>query len=336
MLNQEIIIIGTLFLLIYILYFFNINHRTKVLLLYLVLFELITTFLFFTNKVSIVISTIGILLIFFFTFYFDKGVFNSSLEDRFNFSFSNRINTSLAYKIIGSALILVTLVFEYFFFDEQISSYSGLAIVAGLFWLFYYNWPLNTLSSRDFLLCFLTLALFLFVFPVAIHKFLYSSMGSSRATYLDSVLVGTFLSKPLSFLLNLFGFPVWFEGETIFYPDYTAGHISSLIITTGCSGLFSVGIFVAAFTSYIITEIKTFDHKVFNLYILGIFISYISNLLRMAIIVIVGSYYGSEAMLWTHANAGWIFFTIWLSLFWFIMNKFLLPEDFFPKEQKNE
>ena len=65
---------------------------------------------------------------------------------------------------------------------------------------------------------------------------------------------------------------------------------------------------------------KNTGKEMYWLIFLGILMSYIANLIRMTIIVIVGHYYGIESLLWTHENIGWIIFTIWMIIFWQIFH----------------
>ena len=51
--------------------------------------------------------------------------------------------------------------------------------------------------------------------------------------------------------------------------------------------------------------------------------AYVANLLRMSIIVMVGSYYGPGALAWTHTNLGIFIFLGWISLFWGIAYRYL-------------
>ena len=52
--------------------------------------------------------------------------------------------------------------------------------------------------------------------------------------------------------------------------------------------------------------------------LLGLVLAYMSNLFRMAIIVIVGENYGMESLLWVHANLGPWIFLLWSLIFWHI------------------
>ena len=43
----------------------------------------------------------------------------------------------------------------------------------------------------------------------------------------------------------------------------------------------------------------------------------------MVLIVLVGHYFGLDTMLFVHEYLGWIIFTIWVFLFWILMDKIL-------------
>ena len=78
-------------------------------------------------------------------------------------------------------------------------------------------------------------------------------------------------------------------------------------------------------------EYRRFDQKVAILLGLGILTSYVANLLRMSIIILVGSHYGTDALLWTHENLGELIFLAWIAVFWSFMFNYL-----FDSEQKEE
>lgn len=102
---------------------------------------------------------------------------------------------------------------------------------------------------------------------------------------------------------------------------------SSVGIGFSCTGLYSVSIFISGFIAFILIEYKKFDIRVASLLTLGVFTSWFANILRMTIIVAVGSHYGGEALNWTHANMGIFIFMLWVGIFWGVMFKLLVPKD---------
>jgi exosortase/archaeosortase family protein len=130
-------------------------------------------------------------------------------------------------------------------------------------------------------------------------------------------LVYDLLTRPLVSLLALVGHEIFGMGSTVAFYDVTTESYLQLSITKGCSGLYSVLIFVSAFTSYIVClDSKSLNVIHFIFITLGILLAYISNIMRMAIIVMVGEYYGMDALLWTHANLGPLIFLLWSLIFW--------------------
>jgi exosortase/archaeosortase family protein len=96
-------------------------------------------------------------------------------------------------------------------------------------------------------------------------------------------------------------------------------------IGLSCTGLYSVSIFISGFIAFVLIEYRRLDIRVASLLTLGIFTSWFANILRMTIIVVVGSHYGREALVWTHANLGIFIFMLWVGLFWAIMFRLLVP-----------
>ena len=118
------------------------------------------------------------------------------------------------------------------------------------------------------------------------------------------------------------GYEVFSEGKELHYYN-TSGELNFVTITEGCSGIYSVILFLSAFCSYAITEYKKFDLVLLNFCILGLLISYFANLLRMAIIIAVGIHTTPEMMFWVHSNVGWLIFLIWIAIFWNILVNFV-------------
>ena len=163
------------------------------------------------------------------------------------------------------------------------------------------------------------------VIPDVSYKFYTSSYGVYSSGWIDnSQLVHYSLAVPLSNILNFFGFTTAVENDIIFYEDLESSRFTGLKIAQSCSGIESVVVFISAFFSYAILERKKLGSSVIPLAFIGIFVAYLANLFRMAIIVATGHYYGHDALLWTHTNIGWIIFVIWVSLFWYLVERFVL------------
>src|SRR6266571_869714 len=105
----------------------------------------------------------------------------------------------------------------------------------------------------------------------------------------------------------------------------------TVVITTACSGIYSFGIFASAFVAFVLTEFERPARRVWLLMGLGLVASYVANVLRMVIIVLVGYYTDTaetdlQNMLVAHSYSGWLIFLGWISLFWGSLLKFLPQE----------
>ena len=92
----------------------------------------------------------------------------------------------------------------------------------------------------------------------------------------------------------------------------------NLSIAESCSGIYSIIVFISALISYLIIDYRNLKiHNSFLILMLGIIISYLSNLVRMTIIILSGHYRGMEFLLFVHQYIGWLIFTLWIMIFWF-------------------
>ena len=145
-----------------------------------------------------------------------------------------------------------------------------------------------------------------------------------------SRLVSFFLSAPLVNSLNILGYEAWAESDIIFFQNLSEQKISSVKIGKSCSGLYSVGLFITFYTTFILLEYGgKFDKVALYLFLLGICFAYLANLIRMTLIIIVGHYYGTDALLFVHNNLGWLIFTFWIFIFIRILSS-LVPTDITP------
>ena len=133
----------------------------------------------------------------------------------------------------------------------------------------------------------------------------------------------TFLGQPLVFLLNALGYTVLSNGSLIYFQDLTSNTFTSVHIAESCSGLTSIQIFISALISYLLIERKRLDLFFINVLLVGLFVSYLANIFRMAIIILSGHYYGMEILQIVHETAGWFIFTFWIFFFWVAINKFI-------------
>ena len=117
----------------------------------------------------------------------------------------------------------------------------------------------------------------------------------------------------------MLNYNVTVDGATLSYEDLEVGRTMYVNIATQCSGIFSVMIFMSGFFSYILLSTRFMRIETLLFLFSGFMTCYIANLLRMAFIIIIGHYYGIDALLYAHENIGWLIFTFWNFIFWFLL-----------------
>jgi len=84
---------------------------------------------------------------------------------------------------------------------------------------------------------------------------------------------------------------------------------------------------ICAFLAFVLTEYERMTQRVWILLGVGLMTSYLANVLRMVVIVLIGYYTDTgetdlQNMLAAHSYAGWIIFLAWIALFWGIVFQF--------------
>jgi archaeosortase C (PEF-CTERM variant) len=127
-----------------------------------------------------------------------------------------------------------------------------------------------------------------------------------------------FVLLPVIYILNILQLPIEIIGtETI---RMTGVEEMSVVIGGPCSGLYSMFMLVGIIVGY--TRLERFEAKqVYMILLITVVVAYISNLIRVTIIYIVGYFYGSDAMMFIHTHLGWIIFTIIAGILFYILNK---------------
>jgi exosortase/archaeosortase family protein len=189
--------------------------------------------------------------------------------------------------------------------------------------------PAQYTRERDFVFLFFFSVDLILVVPLLAVRLAAGNMGASVDVY-----SWTALAPEVSAILSMLGVPNSVHGV----PGYTAPGLSftptrmgtpvTLVITTACSGIYSFGIFAAAFVAFVLTEYTSPSRRLWLFLGLGFLASYAANLLRMVMIVLVG--YATDSaetdlqnLLLAHSYAGWVIFIGWLALFWGVLFKFL-------------
>ncbi len=197
-----------------------------------------------------------------------------------------------------------------------------IVILAACVFIVYGFVPPRFSRERDFVLTFVVALNAILVVPLLLARAWEADFERSVDLY-----SWVALAPQTSAVLQLLGVqnsvhPV--AGMTAPGLTFTPQHLGvqvTVVITTACSGIYSFGIFGSAFVAFVLTEFERPARRVWLLMGLGLVASYVANVLRMVIIVLVGYYTDTaetdlQNMLLAHSYAGWLIFLAWIALFW--------------------
>ncbi len=134
-----------------------------------------------------------------------------------------------------------------------------------------------------------------------------------------------FINIPVVFIVRMFGVDVSSELDASSHGisnymtfEYQGRHIL-LGIGQGCSGLYSAGLFFSAFLAFVLVRYRTVDPQILSALGLGFIVTWASNIIRMAITIVIGSAYGAPALAFFHANIGIVVFVLFVTIFWVLI-----------------
>ncbi len=259
-----------------------------------------------------------------------RGQTRSTLAERFVHLVTLRGRLVPFLPVIGAAIIVADLLWNLVLVGStQFLTYDGIAILTGVFLIAYNYVPQDYHRERDFAFVFLfTLALLLLV-PVLIER---AAAGNPSSAVGISAYSEYLLAKPVDGMLRLSGVWSYTDGIEITFetlkPEPPAFDPTPTVsIATSCSGVYSFAIFTSAFIAFVATEFQEWDPRLKWFLALGFAAAYVANLIRMYIIVLMGHFYGMDALLWTHANAGWLIYMAWIALFWWLLFRWFFKQQ---------
>ena len=185
--------------------------------------------------------------------------------------------------------------------------------------------PDRLARERDFILVFFGALNAMLVVPLLAARIYYSDFERSVDLY-----SWVALAPQTSAMLSLLGV----SNSVHAVPGLTAPGLTfrpqnisvsvTVVITTACSGIYSFGIFASAFVAFVLAENERISRRVLLLLALGFASSYVANVLRMVVIVLVGYYTDTaetelQNMLVAHSYAGWLIFLGWIAIFWSVV-----------------
>ena len=234
------------------------------------------------------------------------------------------------FPFVGVAIIVADLLYNVTLSRTPALQTEDTIVLLGAFTLLGYKFvPARFARERDFGLLFFLCLNAILVVPLLAARTYFADAEHSVDVY-SWVALAPETSAVLS-LLGVENSVHAVAGSTAPGLTFTPQQLQvqvTVVITTACSGIYSFGIFAAAFVAFVFTEYQRPSKSVWLFLILGMIAAYAANVLRMAVIVLVGYYSASpqtelQDMLLAHSYAGWIIFLGWIGLFWGILFKFL-------------
>lgn len=222
--------------------------------------------------------------------------------------------------LVIDAVIIYNLVRGY---GLDLNGWDTVTIVFGVTLIAYNFIPSRFNYVKNFGVFFLGLLFFILIFPQVLGNLLTDDHTVAEVTK-------ALLADPTAAFVRLFGIDATTSIQLMngYYAAYVHfpfinGQAQALGIGESCSGIYTASLFIAAFVTYVLMEYHRFDRTVAILLSVGIAVTYLANIFRMGVIVIIGYYYGMDALLWTHANAGWLIFLGWMIPFWYLSMRWL-------------
>ena len=234
------------------------------------------------------------------------------------------------FPVFGVAIVVLDLTYNYVLSASPALLTEDIIVLLSAAALLAYGLvPAAFARERDFVLLFFLFLDLLLVVPLLAARVVTHSIDASVDVY-----SWTALAPETGAILSLLGVPntvqavAGFTAPGLTFTPIHSNVAATLVITTACSGIYSFGIFAAAYIAFLLTEYARPSRRLWLVLGLGFLASYAANLLRMVVIVLVGYYTDTaqsdlQNLLLAHSYAGWIIFLAWLALFWGVLFKFL-------------
>lgn len=233
--------------------------------------------------------------------------------------------------VLGIIVIAIDLAINLAGINPKIGSFDLIVMAFGAALILYAPLSKKYPREMDFLIVFFAFLIVILIIPLWIVGNLSGNIEDMTS---QRDLVYVLLTAPLSGILSVLGIDSSAQG---LYLQFVTANGSSLQIgiAASCAGIYSFGIFLAAFLAFVLSEFTIFTRRIALLLAIGVFFTYIANLLRMTIVVLAGYYNGMGmvndpapfTLLWTHAYAGEIIFICWVALFWWVAFKYFAPSE---------
>ncbi len=237
-----------------------------------------------------------------------------------------RENTALAISIAGFALVFAWSTWKIAIIkDTDLHLADFIVTLFGISLVLYSTIPSKLHAIQDFAVIYL---FFLTVVFAVIWKSYSLTTGDaySRVTAYSEYYIVT---APVSGILNALGLQVTASlnldgpGLSNIIEYEHDGAILKLGIGTGCSGLYSAGLFFSAFLAFILVRYQRVDGPGAAALGIGFAVTWLSNIIRMIITIATGIAWGHPALAFVHMYIGILVFVAFITIFWLLIVRWL-------------
>jgi len=200
----------------------------------------------------------------------------------------------------------------------------------GLSLVLYYQVPSKYVAQKDFAVLYLMFLTIVFVVIWGSYTLITGESYARVTAYSEYY----FITIPVVSLANMLGVSANAELDldglglsNIIVYEYD-GKLLRLGIGSGCSGLYSAGLFFSAFLAFVLIRYAKVDRPILGALGLGLLVTWVGNIVRMAITILVGSVYGHPALAFVHSYLGILIFVACIAVFWFLIVRWLDKREF--------
>lgn len=237
-----------------------------------------------------------------------------------------RQNASTAISASGFVLVLAWSAWKIFFVraaDLRLEDF--IVTLFGISLILYSTVPTKLHVIQDFSVFYLFFLAFVFVVIWKTYSMLSGESYGRITAYSEYYIV----TAPVTAILHLLGFEVTSSinlsgpGLSNIIQYEHDGAILKLGIGTGCSGLYSAGLFFSAFLAFVLVRYQKVDAVGLVALAIGFAVTWLSNIIRMVVTIATGIAWGHPALAFVHSYIGIIVFVAFVAIFWLLIVRWL-------------
>jgi exosortase/archaeosortase family protein len=224
-----------------------------------------------------------------------------------------------ALPVVGFLIILLWSVWKIVIVGKSdLEMTDFIVTLFGLSLVLYYSGPTKLAMQKDFIVLYLLFMTIVFAVIWRTYQIVTGDSFNRITAYSEYY----FITQPVVSVVNLLGVHANAQLDLSGYGlsnlimyEY-GGKMLLLGIGSGCSGLYSAGLFFSAFLAFVLVRYESFDRRILLALGLGLLVTWVSNIIRMTITIYVGHLYGHPALEFFHGYIGIVVFVIFVTMFW--------------------